>query len=438
METNQNNSPEEEVVETNEIALLEQDKSTVAILQPDDLKTLNEAVEKLKSFKKKYTIKKLAVADINSKDQKEKLRLAIAEVRTTKTSLEKDKKEKTKPYRDTVAFLNGSYDKVIEVAEKILEPLKDHKKEVDDKIEAAEKEAELLEQKKVNDRVDALQLAGAVFHNSFYEAGDEELGVPLISLGEIDLKSMTDSIWENVLSQVKEKVELVNTAKEKKTAELAEQKRIADEKAAEEKRLFEEQQAALKKQQEEFQQQQAEFKRQQEELADAQQKLENDRLSAEKEKQEKANAERKAHIDARYDQLFALGMRLNGQYECYAFEDVNVDNKTEICLFNDVEWQALIDKITPAIAERKELARIREEEELKAEQKRIADKAIADKKLADEAEAKRKQDELVKQGDKALWEDFVSRLKAISYPETKSPDYKNKVSTIQKFIDSLS
>ena len=118
MESTTNQIEEQEAI--TDIALIEQDKSTVKILQEDDLKNLKDAVEKIKSFKRKYGIKKMLVTDIESKDQKEKLRLAIAEVRTTKTSLEKDKKEKTLPYRNTVAYINNNYDKVIDAAESIL------------------------------------------------------------------------------------------------------------------------------------------------------------------------------------------------------------------------------------------------------------------------------------------------------------------------------
>ena len=57
-------------------------------------------------------------------------------------------------------------------------------------------------------------------------------------------------------------------------------------------------------------------------------------------------------IITRCKQLQELGMTFNFKYNAYVFEDVNVDNPTEICLLNDKEWDALIEKITPVIKER--------------------------------------------------------------------------------------
>ena len=435
MESTTNQIEEQEAI--TDIALIEQDKSTVKILQEDDLKNLKDAVEKIKSFKRKYGIKKMLVTDIESKDQKEKLRLAIAEVRTTKTSLEKDKKEKTLPYRNTVTYINNNYDKVIDAAESILTPLKDHKKEVDELIEAEEKKAELELQERVNNRVKRLIDEGATFDGSYYSIGSDQFNVPTISLGIVDIQTTPDGIFENILQQVIEKASIIAVETEKSNAE---KKRLEDERIAkelEDKQVFDLQQAQLKKEQDELAAELAEFKKQKEELRLAQEKMNKEKLDEQVRLSNEAATKAKNRINARYEQLFALGMEFNSQYGCYIYEDINVDNATEINLFNEDEWNDLIAKIIPAISERVLMTEKKAAEAKNISDKVIADKAITDKKEKDEMDEKTRIESLNKQGDKAVWNDFISKLKAIAYPEMKSKDFKNKVGSVRDFISDL-
>lgn len=52
-------------------------------------------------------------------------------------------------------------------------------------------------------------------------------------------------------------------------------------------------------------------------------------------------------------ELSNLGMKPNFQYESYVFKDVNV-GFIEVQLMSDEKWEALIEKIKPLIAERKD------------------------------------------------------------------------------------
>jgi hypothetical protein len=429
------NQIEEEVI--TDVALSEQDKSTVAILQKDDLENLKAAVEKVKTFKRKYSLKKIEVTDIESKEQQEKLRLALQEMRTTRTALSKDKTDKTKPYRDTVSYINSNYEKVISEIERIEEPAKNHKKELEEKIEAKAKEAELAKQKRVNDRVNSLLSSGVVFDGEFYSIGSEEFGVDPISLGIADLEITTDAIFENILVQVKSKAAAIAEATEAKEARLFMEKQQKEAAEAEERRVFKEDQDRLQKEKDDLAAEMEVFRKQKAELEAEKDRVAKEKLAEQVRLSNEAAAKDKKRINDRCAQLVSLGMKFNGQHGCYAFEDVNVDNATEICLFDDTEWNDLIDKITPAIAERKQVAEQKAIEAKIIADKAIADKAIEDKKKQDEADELARKNELAKKGDEAVWNDFASRLNAISYPEMKTEFFKIKVEEVQKFISSL-
>ena len=428
-----------------DVALTEQDKSTVAILQEDDLKNLKEAVEKIKSFKRKYNLKKIQVTDIESKEQKEKLRLAIAEVRTTKTSLEKDKKEKTLPYRSTVAYINNNYDKVIDAAESILTPLKDHKKEIDELIEAEEKKAQLMLQQRVNDRVKMLDDAGATFDGSYYSIGSEQFNIPTISLGIVDIQTTPDGIFENILQQVIEKASIIAAETEKANAE---KNRLEDERIAkelEDKRLFDLQQTQLKKEQAELAAEMAEFKKQKEELRLSQEKLTQEKLDEEKRILRIDLDKKEALIKERKLQLTEIGLNnLAGNFSLmYKGLEVKVSLYT-IETAIDESWIEIMNSVHITVEQQKQLFN---EDKKVADQKSVADKIIADKAIADKALADKKiQDELdeknriealAKAGDQSVWNDFVSRLNAIAYPEVTSKEFKDKVAKVKAYHEGL-
>jgi hypothetical protein len=206
----------------------------------------------------------------------------------------------------------------------------------------------------------------------------------------------------------------------------------------------------------------------------------------EQENQDKLIKERRERINKRYDQLFSLGMKFNAQYEAYVFEDVSVDNKTEINLFTDEEWAALLNKITPVIEERKkaiETKRLADEQmQKKLERQRITGKArfdslsemgftnesevnlgcmsdddwntmwsayksqydkkkheewVADMKLKKELDEQKKSEELAQAGDKVKWADVLRQLNELSIPEMKSPTYRKKVSILKEKIGEV-
>jgi hypothetical protein len=192
-------------------------------------------------------------------------------------------------------------------------------------------------------------------------------------------------------------------------------------------------------------------------------------------------------------------MSFNAGANAYTFHDVNIDIPTELSIMDSDEWDALIEKITPVIAERKNVIAEKELKELFLEKRkteretelrrigmqwilerkeywfedtsvsakevaeledadwmelftttqnniiaaknRIA-KEIADKAIADKAEQDRKDEELRKenlaaQKDAVKWDDFIVRLREMELPEMTGRNYKARVNKVRDFIASL-
>lgn len=463
----------EEVI--TDVALTKQDESTVKILQEDDLKTLKEAVEKVKGFKRKYTLKKLTVTDITDKAQTERLRLAIADVRTTKTGLDKDKKEKSKPYRDTVAYINENYDKVIDSIElTILNPLKEYKKEVDGLIEAKEKEDELKKEHLLNERRDKLIAAGIKMGTSgFYEIGSEEFGVDPITLGVVDIQTMTDGIFENILDQVVEKAAIINQAQANKDAadkkakeeEEAEQERLRLQRIKDQaqidayKKALEDEKAEMRRNRIEARTEQLEILGMTMDALSKNMVLGAMRISYDymgdapasdwsrfiadfklsiKENKEKAEKEaaRKLLVEKRSQELISIGMIANKTAGGFDYDDIDF-SKDFIERASDIDWESSLAEAKSEIEIKEQAKKNKIAADKVISDKAIADKAIADKKVADDLAEKNRIEALNKQGDAAVWSDFISRLKAITYPEVKSNDFHIKVNDVRKFIDGL-
>lgn len=256
---------------------------------------------------------------------------------------------------------------------------------------------------------------------------------------EVDLvKECDDDIWnETILPKyVKEY--------EKNQAEII----AAEKKREEESAALKAQQEEMSRQRQELERQQNEFRQQQQQLKDQQDAADRERRLAEQKADDERREKERQKLQARGNQLQALGMTFNFQYDCYSFQDVNVDNKTEMYLLNDEEWDALVEKITPVIeqrkkdAEEKRLAQIEKEKqeaiELAAqiEREKMAEE-LRQQKIKEDQEAARKAEEALKATDKQKWKQYISGISNILIPEMKSPTYKSKIEDAGKLIGKL-
>lgn len=420
------------------LANVENKEGIIKMIGENNLPSLRAAKKQITSFKRRFSADKLQPKGVDDKAGIEKLKDARREMRKTRTALEDERTAIVEPHNDFVKKINGVYKPLVEEMKTIEAAAKKVDDDMDEAIEKEKQRVAREEEERINSRVDTLIKSGCVFDNGYYCAGSEEFQIPVVSVGIADLKAMSNELFEKILSEVKEKVDAVNLAiaEKKQREEEAELKRKEEERLAQEQ--FEREQAEFKRKQELFEKEQAEFKRQQDELAEQKRKLQEAQEKEEQRKKEQEKQRVDSIIKARGMQLLDLGLAYNGNTNSFNFhQEVFVKLSEVHDVSEEHEWQDIIDKITPVIKDRIEQIRIKEEQEKAAEQERIAAKAIEDKRLADLAEEKRKAEELALKGDKAVWEDFVSRLKAITYPETKSLEYANKVSSVKNFIDNL-
>lgn len=309
-------------------------------------------------------------------------------------------------------------------------------------IDKYDKEQERLELEEIRKRENAFAARQSELIKMGATYLDGSYSLNHISFEADTIKSADQDIWESsILSKFKtqyEKNEAARIEEERKRAEAAESLRVAQEAMAAKEKEMQEREAALLRAENE----RLAAIRQANEEADRIKRLEQQR--AEDERREK-NRQR---VESRANQLRALGMSFNFQYDAYVFEDVNIDNKTELCLWSDEEWDAKIKEITPVIEDRKRSAERRKEEAQK-EQLRIAEEAAAQRerdRIAEEQrlerekaerEAQLKAEEALKASDKQKWASFTSAINSVIIPDTKSPTYRAKVAEAVKLIHKI-
>lgn len=280
-----------------------------------------------------------------------------------------------------------------------LEAIESHLQSEEDKI-AAEKEwirqeEERKQQERMQKRIDILAQYGYAIDLSF-------------------LKIISDEDFEKVVVNAKEQHE------------------IELKKKAEEEVLRKQEEERLKAEREELdrlRKQQAEAQR----IIDDQ----NRKIREEEGRQvQEREALRQQKIRNRIDQLNALGMVYSPIYNAYVFMDVNVDMLTELQLFNDEQWNALAEKITPAIDQRKEEAAIKKQLEIDRLQTEAAAKALREKEQREAAEKVQREEELAQSSDRVKFQSVVDQLRSITIPAMKSTKAKKLSHQVEDVIET--
>jgi len=332
----------------------------------------------------------------------------------------KGREDATRTQKAWIA-LEKDYVKIISEGEDYLKGLEEEFESEQERIKA---EAKRKQDESFIIRQAELARMGAVYQDGNFVIND-------VSFEAILIKESDDEVWETMKSKFNEQY-LINEEKH-----LAEEK-IKSEAAA----VLEAQRLEQERKQKELEAREASIKQKEQEEIDRQKLVE-------QKAEEERKAQRRAKLDGRMNQLYALGMTFNFQHDCFMFQDVNIDNKTELCLWNDEEWGAAIKKITPAIEQRKketeekrladieEQKRIAAEEAVKKEQEKVAE-------AARQAEIKRQQDEEKKRkdmeasDDKTKWNNWLEEFKKLSpVPAMKSPAYRTKASIAREKIEEI-
>jgi len=316
-------------------------------------------------------------------------------------------------------WLNKEKDILGKIAE-VEDPLNAEIKRFDDELERKETEEKNKREELYINRQAQLSKMGAVYNNGSFELNHISYEVSLI-------KESDNQMWEEIIlpkyKKVYEEIEAVKVQEEnKRKEELEKQKKEREE--------FELKQAEFKKQQEAFAQKEAELQKQKDE-ADRKERL------AQEQKDSEERIKKGQIIDTRINQLRGLGMSFNHIYTAYTFEDINIDMATEVNLLNDEEWSALIEKITPVIAQRKEESAKRIFETAEKQKQADIQKALEDERIKRQQEEQKKAEELAVASDKSKWLHFTSQLSAIQIPEFKSNVYKKRLQIAKDKIEEI-
>lgn len=315
--------------------------------------------------------------------------------------------------------------------DEVQEPLENEIKKFEDEVERLENEEKERKEKVFQERQSILIKYGAQYNNGSFELNH-------ISYQIDNIKEADDEIWESII--------LPKFYAEFEKLE-AEKVRIEKDREAAALKLKQEQDE-LNRQREEMEKQRKGLEKAQAEMQRMKEEAEREQRRIEQEKQDKLIKERRERINKRYDQLFSLGMKFNAQYEAYVFEDVNVDNKTEINLLNDEQWTALINKITPVIEEKKKAILEKQTAEAEAQKQKEIEAAlqeerdrVAKEKAAAELKAQqekiRKEEELAQAGDKVKWADILRQLNELSIPEMRSRIYRQRIQILKEKISEI-
>jgi len=375
----------------------------------------NVTEQVISALKDKYGT--LRLKSIDDKESYLEVKEGRKEVRKvgiiTEKICKKGREDATAIQRKWLAKEKEILDKIAEVED----PLNAEIKKFEDEVERKEIEEQKKQEQVYINRQATLFKYGAQYNNGSLELRHISYGVELI-------KQADDEQWNDTIlpkyRKVYEEIEVARVEEENnRKAEMELQKKQREE--------LEAQQAEFKKQQEDFAKQQLELQKQKDEV-ERQHRLEQDRKDAiEKQK-------RQTIINDRVNQLRGLGMEYNHIYNNHSFEDIVVDVNS---IGTDEEWNSLIQKITPDINGRKEVAEKRRIEVQEQQKQAAIKKALADQKLKEDQERQRKEEELAQSSDKVKWNAFIESVKAIEIFDMRSGQYRRKMQVAKELIEKV-
>lgn len=376
----------------------------------DQLVKYNVTDAVIANLKEKYTplIEKGIINKEDYNDVKE-ARKECKGWRVTATKVCKEGREEATKVQK--AWIKKS-DEVVGQIEEIELPLQKLEEAWDAEQDRIKTEKKRKQEEQLATRQQELSRMGVLFYDGSFSLGDVSYDYALVKESD----DATYSTMFNAFKTVFDGYEIERLAKEKEKQEAdAELQRQKDE---------------LLRQQNELKEQQAEIQRQ-------------------KEAQEKEVADKKKQeIRNRCIQLESLGMKFSFKDNAYIFEDVNVDNQTEICLFDTEKWDTLVEKIKPVIEQRKS------EAAKQAEEKRLADIETAkqgaimkeqqrqlevtkQEEIKRQQEAAKKEEELAQASDKVKYADLLRQFSEVKLPDMRSGQYRKKVAIIREKLEEI-
>lgn len=343
--------------------------------------TKSEAKAKILEWKEKYG--GLKIAGLDDRDGYKAVTSAIAELRTTRTTIENKRKDLKALPLEIGRKIDATAKELIGMIEPMEEALKAEKKIIDDEKERLRAEKEAEAQKRIDDRVMNLTELMFTFNGTGYQ-----LGELMVSSGEV--KNLNDEQWNSFVSgpatkafelakQLQEEEER-KEAREKAARELAERtakRKLAlielgftqngdsysrENQSAKKREKFHEVTvfgSALSEESDEhfnqlLQDAKEDIIEAQRELRDAQRKQEEEKQRLEEERrrleEEKERAQQEK-LNGRKSFLLSLGLQWDGsnytkQHELLNGEGIGMDVSQVVLDLSDTEWEAKTSELT--------------------------------------------------------------------------------------------
>lgn len=304
--------------------------------------------------------------------------------KSARVEIEKEGKSMRDPLTAINRDISSKEKELIDIIEPTEKALLIQEKWVKDEQQKIDQEKERKEHARIQGRINRLAEYGFEIDLTLLKGVSDEQFEETVESARKE--------WQKEQDAIAEKERLDQVAKEQAEKDRLELKSLRDKQ--------EEADRILKDRQDELDRKAQQLKDQQEAADKAEQlrlKKEKDDKEAEEKRLKYAEDVRIAAIKkARFDSLKEIGFT-------YPFDDLDI--------MPDANYKSLFD------------------EHNKAWQKKLHDKWVADKKEEQRLADVKKQEELVAAGDKAVWADFISKLKALPVPTMNSPQYRRMAAT---------
>ena len=186
-------------------ATFQQQNETVEDRVEIEIKKFNIADARIAELKEQF--KDLEIKDVYDKEGIKAVNEAVKIMRTLRTGVDAKHKELKSFYLNTGRGIDAEKNRIQELIAEVEEPLKAKKEAIEAEIKRIKDEEEAKEQKRLDDRVEALKEAGIQFDGAFYSIGES------VSVDLLTIKDLGEESFEKLKSMVQaenEKIQAKN------------------------------------------------------------------------------------------------------------------------------------------------------------------------------------------------------------------------------------
>lgn len=401
-----------------EVAVQEPEQSEITLAA----RRINEGLIAFETRKAELTelkenAEELKIESLEDKESITKVSTWRKKLKSARVDIQKEGKDMRDPLTKITKGISEKENELIAIIEPTEKALIDQEAWVKAEQDKIDQEVERKEQERIQARIDRLAKYGYAIDITF-------------------LRGIDDDQFEKVCDSARIEFEKDQSAKAEQARMEQEQRDQAEKDRLELKRLREKQESAdriLKERQDELDRQAKALKDQQDE--------------AEEKERKRVKAEADAEINRRIGSVTAWGLTFDltdRHYKGFGVFIPIVDIQTH----DKEKWDELVEKCAPVID------RAKSDQASAAQKQRLQDIEDARQKaIADEQERQRKakeksdedsrlaeiarQEQLAKDGDKAIWADFIDRLSQVSVPTFRSGQYRKIAGAAREKIEEI-